>query len=81
MNNSVELLSPSQLLKVMESEVNNVGLPLCTVSAFYSPTCFFSAEMAPHLNALPRMFPNLRVVAVDATEQSRFGLMFFFFLP
>uniref|UniRef100_A0A0N5AVR6 Thioredoxin domain-containing protein n=1 Tax=Syphacia muris TaxID=451379 RepID=A0A0N5AVR6_9BILA len=70
-NNSVELLSPSEMFKRIDIHLQNKGLPLCMISAFYAPNCYFSFQMSPHLNALPRMFPHLEVVAVDASESSR----------
>jgi len=33
---------------------------------FYASWCPFSAKAAPHINALPRAFPAIKIVAVDA---------------
>ncbi|VDD89308.1 unnamed protein product [Enterobius vermicularis] len=70
-NNTLEILSTVQMLKQIEFQLRSQGLLQCTLSAFYVPDCYFSAKMAPFLNALPRMFPRLRVVAVDASEHSK----------
>ncbi|MFH4982059.1 hypothetical protein AB6A40_008768 [Gnathostoma spinigerum] len=70
-NNTVELLTSSELLEVIEVASENIGLPLCMITAFYAPDCIFSALMAPYFNALPRLYPQLRVIAVDATEYSK----------
>ena len=32
----------------------------CSITMFYAPWCQFSAEAAPHYNALARVFPQLR---------------------
>lgn len=70
-NNTVEIRSASDVLELLGEQVDNIGLPLCTVTAFYSPSCAFSAQMAPFLNALPRVYPQLRVIASDATDYSK----------
>ena len=43
----------------------------CTVVLFYASWCRFSAQMAPHYNALARAFPSLDVVAIDAYHFSQ----------
>ena len=44
---------------------------VCLLVLFYGRSCPFSAAAAPHVNALPRVFPDLRVLAVDALENGR----------
>ncbi|KAI2799584.1 Txndc15p, partial [Blomia tropicalis] len=39
---------------------------LCTAVIFYLEWCPFSAEAAPHFNALGRLFPQMRIIAIDA---------------
>lgn len=56
---------------------NNVGN--CALVLFYARSCPSSAQLAPHFNALPRQFPNLKVAAVDALKHtalnSDFGII------
>ncbi|KHN85127.1 Thioredoxin domain-containing protein 15 [Toxocara canis] len=70
-NTTVELMNSSELLRLISAMNDNEDLPLCMLTAFYAPECIFSARMAPFLNALPRAYPQLRVVACDASEYSR----------
>lgn len=44
----------------------------CTLVLFYTPWCRFSASLAPHFNSLPRAFPALRFLALDASQHSRY---------
>ncbi|ETN77516.1 thioredoxin [Necator americanus] len=51
----------------------------CMITLFYSPTCPFSARLAPHFNALPQMYNgSIKFIAFDATEftklNSRYGV-------
>ena len=39
---------------------------VCSIVLFYYPWCIFSAEAAPHFNAIGRLFPGLHVLALDA---------------
>ena len=43
------------------SEIGN-----CALMLFYTKSCMSSALSAPHFNALPRYFPDIRMGAVDA---------------
>lgn len=43
----------------------------CMIVNFYAPYCPFSARLAPYYNALPRVFPRLYVIGVDATDYSK----------
>lgn len=70
-NNTVEIRRAFDVLEIIGEQADNAGLPSCTITAFYSPSCAFSAQMAPFLNALPRMYPQLRVIASDATDYSK----------
>lgn len=65
---------------VADSAVRSRSQPaVCLLVLFYGRTCPFSAAAAPHVNALPRAFPDLRVLAVDALENgslnTRFGII------
>uniref|UniRef100_A0A915A9W2 Thioredoxin domain-containing protein n=1 Tax=Parascaris univalens TaxID=6257 RepID=A0A915A9W2_PARUN len=70
-NATLQLMSSSQLLHLISIMSGNEDLPLCMLTAFYTPQCIFSARMAPFLNALPRVYPQLHVIACDASEYSR----------
>ncbi|CAG7717503.1 unnamed protein product [Allacma fusca] len=48
----------------------------CTVVMFYARWCPFSSNAAPHINALPRVFPTLKVAAIDATVHSSVNTYF-----
>jgi len=61
------------------SVANRSQLATCSVTMFYAPWCQFSAEAAPHYNALARVFPQLRLYAVDSSEHyslnTQYGVM------
>ena len=40
----------------------------CVVVMFYAKWCLFSSQAAPHFNAIPRYYPNIKVVAIDAMK-------------
>ncbi|NXX96291.1 TXD15 protein, partial [Centropus bengalensis] len=48
----------------------------CTLVLFYTPWCRFSARLAPHFNSLPRAFPALRFLALDASQHSSLSTRF-----
>lgn len=48
----------------------------CTIVMFYAPWCPFSAKAAPHFNALPRVYPPLKVVAIDAYQYKQVNTFF-----
>lgn len=72
---SVKIVNSSELLQQLGSRNSTNGQ--CTIVLFYAPWCIFSAQVAPHYNALARAFPKLDVVAIDAFHfsnlNSRFG--------
>lgn len=43
----------------------------CSVVLFFTAWCQFSASLAPHFNALPRVFPSMHFLALDASQHSR----------
>uniref|UniRef100_A0A336MTV1 CSON001254 protein n=1 Tax=Culicoides sonorensis TaxID=179676 RepID=A0A336MTV1_CULSO len=51
----------------------------CALILFYTKSCPGSAMVAPHFNALPRQFPNLKIAAIDALKHyslnSDFGII------
>ncbi|KAM3927095.1 thioredoxin domain-containing protein 15 [Leptodactylus fuscus] len=48
----------------------------CTLVLFFTPWCQFSAALAPHFNALPRAFPTLQFLALDASQHSSLSTRF-----
>lgn len=48
----------------------------CTLVLFYTPWCRFSASLAPHFNSLPRAFPTLGFLALDASQHSSLSTRF-----
>ncbi|XP_023572333.1 thioredoxin domain-containing protein 15 isoform X2 [Octodon degus] len=48
----------------------------CTLVLFYTPWCRFSASLAPHFNSLPRAFPALHFLALDASQHSSLSTRF-----
>ncbi|XP_078509388.1 thioredoxin domain-containing protein 15 [Lissotriton helveticus] len=48
----------------------------CTLVLFYTPWCHFSARLAPHFNSLPRAFPTLHFLALDASQHSSLSTRF-----
>ncbi|XP_042311336.1 thioredoxin domain-containing protein 15 isoform X2 [Sceloporus undulatus] len=48
----------------------------CTLVLFYTPWCRFSANLAPHFNSLPRAFPTLHFLALDASQHSSLSTRF-----
>ncbi|KAM8765020.1 thioredoxin domain-containing protein 15 isoform 2-T2 [Rhynchonycteris naso] len=48
----------------------------CTLVLFYTPWCRFSASLAPHFNSLPRAFPALNFLALDASQHSSLSTRF-----
>lgn len=65
----VRIVNSSELLQQLGSR--NATNGRCTVVLFYAPWCVFSAQVAPHYNALARAFPMLDVVAIDAFHFSK----------
>ncbi|XP_024893219.1 thioredoxin domain-containing protein 15-like isoform X1 [Temnothorax curvispinosus] len=40
----------------------------CVLVLFYARWCVFSSQAAPHFNAIPRSFPHVKAVAIDAIK-------------
>jgi len=82
-NATVEVLNgTSALMNALftNPEIKSKTVPSnCTVVFFYARWCPFSANAAPHFNALPRLFPSVRTLAIDATQHTSantyFGIM------
>lgn len=43
----------------------------CVLVLFYSRWCVFSSQAAPHFNALPKFFPHIKAVAIDAAKYQK----------
>lgn len=52
-------------------EFLNANSSECSVVLFFTSWCQFSARLAPHFNALPRVFPSIHFLALDASQHSR----------
>ncbi|XP_061105220.1 thioredoxin domain-containing protein 15 [Conger conger] len=72
-NFAVMILNASQDLM----DFLNANSTECSLVLFYTTWCQFSANLAPHFNALPRVFPSMHFLALDASQHSglstRFG--------
>lgn len=80
----VQLVNGSHFLQLLseqnDSNVTNRSSPaLCSLGFFYASWCPFSAAAAPHFNALPRVFPDVSMFAVDTSRHhginTQFGIM------
>ncbi|KAM9312428.1 thioredoxin domain-containing protein 15 [Gastrophryne carolinensis] len=71
-NVTVQVLNASQDLM----ELLNPNGSECTMVLFFTPWCSFSASLAPHFNALPRAFPSLHFLALDASQHSSLSTRF-----
>ncbi|XP_067278808.1 thioredoxin domain-containing protein 15 [Pseudorasbora parva] len=69
---SVHVLNASQDLM----ELLNANGTECSLVLFYTPWCQFSASLAPHFNALPRVFPSMHFLALDASQHSSLSTRF-----
>jgi len=49
------------------SVANRTGAAMCSITLFFAPWCTFSAEAAPHFNSLARIFPSIKMYAVDSS--------------
>ncbi|KAL6469641.1 hypothetical protein MHYP_G00207600 [Metynnis hypsauchen] len=71
-NFTVHVLNASQDLM----EFLNANSTECTLVLFYTTWCQFSANLAPHFNALPRVFPSMHFLALDASQHSSLSTRF-----
>ncbi|VDK44704.1 unnamed protein product [Cylicostephanus goldi] len=75
---TVETVNASTLLRMLQ-HTDTYKRTWCMITLFYSPTCPFSARIAPYFNALPQIYNgSMKFVAFDATEftklNSRYGV-------
>ncbi|XP_055797554.1 thioredoxin domain-containing protein 15 [Salvelinus fontinalis] len=71
-NFTVQVLNASQDLM----EFLNVNGTECSLVLFFTTWCQFSANLAPHFNALPRVFPGMHFLALDASQHSSLSTRF-----
>lgn len=71
-NFTVQVLNASQDLM----EFLNANSTECSLVLFYTTWCQFSANLAPHFNALPRVFPTINFLALDASQHSSLSTRF-----
>ncbi|XP_026089905.1 thioredoxin domain-containing protein 15 [Carassius auratus] len=69
---TVQLLNASQDLM----DLLNANSSECSLVLFYTTWCQFSANLAPHFNALPRVFPSMHFLALDASQHSSLSTRF-----
>lgn len=69
---TVQVLNGSQDLM----EFLNANGSECSVVLFFTSWCQFSASLAPHFNALPRVFPSMHFLALDASQHSSLSTRF-----
>uniref|UniRef100_A0A3Q2YV62 Thioredoxin domain containing 15 n=1 Tax=Hippocampus comes TaxID=109280 RepID=A0A3Q2YV62_HIPCM len=69
---AVNVLNASQDLM----EFLSVNGSECSVVLFFTAWCQFSAGLAPHFNALPRVFPAVHFLALDASTHSSLSTRF-----
>lgn len=74
---TVQLVNDTELIKLLvpdpkiSSEKNAPAQ--CIAVLFYSKNCPFSSMAAPHFNALPRAFPDIKMVAINAMRYHLFN--------
>lgn len=71
-NFTVQVLNASQDLM----EFLNANNTECSLVLFFTSWCQFSANLAPYFNALPRVFPSMHFLALDASQHSSLSTRF-----
>lgn len=74
---TVQLVNDTELIKLLVPDTKVAGDKQapgqCIVVLFYSKNCPFSSMAAPHFNALPRAFPDIKMVAINAMHYHLFN--------
>ncbi|XP_076271209.1 thioredoxin domain-containing protein bug [Rhynchophorus ferrugineus] len=74
---TVQLVNDTELIKLLVPDPkiasDKNAAALCIAVLFYSKTCPFSSMAAPHFNALPRAFPDIKMVAINAMRYHLFN--------
>lgn len=83
----VKLVNDTELIALLAPDLNVTSREIpghCIAVLFYSKYCPFSSMAAPHFNALPRAFPDIKMVAINAmmyplfnTQNGIVGVPFF----
>lgn len=76
---SVEVVNSSRLGYVLKSDpevTNRRESGVCSLVLFYARSCQFSTLAAPHFNVLPRIFPQIKMVAFNAISEQRYNTMY-----
>ncbi|XP_015115865.1 thioredoxin domain-containing protein 15 isoform X2 [Diachasma alloeum] len=84
---NVEVVNATRLMEllIMEPGPSNntdakqegkIPARTCILVLFYTRWCVFSSQAAPHFNALPKFFPHIRAVAIDASKYQNFNTQF-----
>ena len=66
----VKLVTSKELLTRLS--ITNDTYANCIVVMFYAPWCPFCAKVAPHFNALPKVFPQIDFMAIDAINFNKY---------
>ncbi|XP_041981925.1 thioredoxin domain-containing protein 15 [Aricia agestis] len=70
---TVEIINGTHLAKLLQvkPDINSPTVKAeCMLVFFYTKSCPFSAQAAPHFNALARSYPNIKMVGLDALKYS-----------
>lgn len=65
------ILEPGPSNKTRSAKEGKQLPGVCILVLFYARWCVFSSQAAPHFNAMPRIFPLMKMVAVDAIKYQR----------
>lgn len=68
-SSEVQLVNDTELINLLAPDGNITSRDMpgnCVTVLFYSKYCPFSSLAAPHFNALPRAFPDIKMVAINA---------------
>lgn len=83
----VEIVNATRLMKLLilepgpsnRSRNDKEGRLLpgtCVIVLFYARWSIFSSQAAPHFNALPRSFPHIKAVAINAIKYQNFNAQY-----
>lgn len=83
----VEIVNATRLMKLLMIEPGSSNRTrndkegrqypgTCVLVLFYARWCIFSSQAAPHFNALPRAFPHMKTVAIDAIKHQGFNAQY-----
>ncbi|XP_012527019.1 thioredoxin domain-containing protein 15 [Monomorium pharaonis] len=83
----VEIVNATRLMELLildpgpsnrsRNDKDGKQLPgICVLVLFYARWCVFSSQAAPHFNAIPRSFPHIKAVAIDAIKHQSFNAQY-----